>query len=330
MEKSNLISIIVPVYKTEKYLDRCVKSMINQTYKNIEIVLVDDDSPDSCPQMCDAWAEKDNRIKVIHKRNGGAFSARLEGIKQANGSYIGFVDSDDWIDNDMYEYLFKLAERHSADIAHSNMRTISADGECSVENPETEQIQVFCFEDIMKNINTHSLWSVWNNLYKKELFDSLPTDLPTNLVFSEDMMMNYFLYKKANKMAVSNLLKYNYFRHSESAISGKLTYDIIDDSMLAYNIIDKDFDKSSPAYPYFVSLKITNDMFLLNSIIRNDLCRDRYKPLKKDIVKNIKYIFSKKCSNYFQFRHKTGVILLVICPKLYNKMILVRRSARGY
>ena len=89
-----LISVIIPVYKVEKYLDRCLESIVNQTYKNLEIILVDDGSPDNCPAMCDAWIEKDERIRVIHKENSGVSSARNKGIDVATGDYIGFVDSD--------------------------------------------------------------------------------------------------------------------------------------------------------------------------------------------------------------------------------------------
>ena len=103
----NLISIIVPVYKAEAYLDECISSIINQTYRNLEIILVDDGSPDGCPQICDNWAEIDSRIRVIHKQNGGASSARNAGLEIARGEYIGFVDSDDIIAADMYEILLE-------------------------------------------------------------------------------------------------------------------------------------------------------------------------------------------------------------------------------
>ncbi|MBQ4243839.1 MAG: glycosyltransferase, partial [Clostridia bacterium] len=116
----DLISVIVPVYKTEKYLDRCVNSIVNQTYKNLEIILVDDGSPDRCPELCDRWAEKDNRIKVIHQENGGMSAARNAGLRIAKGDYIGFVDSDDWIDNDMYEYLYILLINNQADYSTIN------------------------------------------------------------------------------------------------------------------------------------------------------------------------------------------------------------------
>ena len=106
----DMISIIIPIYKVEEYLDRCVRSVVNQTYKKIEIILVDDGSPDNCPQLCDEWAIRDNRIIVIHKENGGLSSARNAGIKEARGEYILFVDSDDYIDQNTCEKLIKYAE----------------------------------------------------------------------------------------------------------------------------------------------------------------------------------------------------------------------------
>ena len=104
-----LLSIIVPVYKAEKHLDRCVESILSQTYGNIELVLVDDGSPDACPAMCDSWAKRDWRVRVIHKKNNGASSARNAGLDMASGEYIGFVDADDFVEPDMYETLMKNA-----------------------------------------------------------------------------------------------------------------------------------------------------------------------------------------------------------------------------
>lgn len=111
------ISVIVPVYKTEQYLNRCVQSITDQTYKNLEIILVDDGSPDNCPEMCDQWAKKDERIKVIHKRNGGISSARNAGLDSATGDYIMFADSDDWMEPDMAEFLYRLIVKYDADIS---------------------------------------------------------------------------------------------------------------------------------------------------------------------------------------------------------------------
>ena len=112
-----MISVIVPIYKVEAYLDRCVQSIVNQTYRNLEIILVDDGSPDNCGAMCDTWAKKDERIKVIHKQNGGLSDARNAGMASANGAYIGFIDSDDYIAPEMYQLLMeRMADLLKQDI----------------------------------------------------------------------------------------------------------------------------------------------------------------------------------------------------------------------
>lgn len=118
---SDTISVIVPIYNVEKYLDRCVQSLVNQTYKNLEIILVDDGSPDNCPAMCDEYAKKDSRIKVIHKANGGLGFARNSGLDAATGKYFAFIDSDDYVDLDYYEILYKSISSGDYDVALCGM-----------------------------------------------------------------------------------------------------------------------------------------------------------------------------------------------------------------
>ncbi|MGN1300444.1 MAG: glycosyltransferase family 2 protein [Clostridia bacterium] len=114
---NDLISVIIPVYKVEKYLEQCISSVIRQTYRNLEIILVDDGSPDNCPKICDEYAKKDNRIRVIHKKNGGVSSARNIGIDKAKGKWIAFIDSDDWVEENYIERLHVCAVKENADIA---------------------------------------------------------------------------------------------------------------------------------------------------------------------------------------------------------------------
>lgn len=131
MEKQNfqesLLSVVVPVYKVEAYLDRCVESIVNQTYTNLEIILVDDGSPDRCPELCDEWAERDSRIRVIHKENGGAAQARNAGISFASGEYLAFADSDDFLDTDMYETMILAMECTESDVACCGRYIVEAD-----------------------------------------------------------------------------------------------------------------------------------------------------------------------------------------------------------
>lgn len=134
------ISIIVPIYKTESYLERCINSILNQSFTDFELILVDDGSPDSCPQICDAWAKKDKRICVIHKENGGLSSARNAGIYITRGNYIGFVDSDDWIAPDMYEMLYNSATKHNADYAAIEMSITKSSHENYIQPEYKERV----------------------------------------------------------------------------------------------------------------------------------------------------------------------------------------------
>ena len=326
---SSLISIIVPVYKAEKYLNKCVSSAVSQTHKNIEIILVDDGSPDKCPEICDEWAKKDSRIKVIHKENGGEISARLAGIEEAAGEYVCFIDSDDWASKDMCEYLLAILNESRADISSVSFVTVN-EGSPACENDLPERLESFDFDGMIKNFQDGTMWSQCGKLYKKSLFKNIPKNLPEGLVMSGDMMFNYFIYRNALKMVCSSKQKYFYFRHLDSAIAGVITHRMINDARTAYRVVDENFDKTSSVYPYQIANSIKNDFFLLNSIIRNNKCRDKYDMLRNEILAGKKLIFNSNYSNAFSARQKSGVLLLALSPKLYDASILIRRKIRGY
>lgn len=141
-KQEDLISVIVPVYKVEKYLHRCVDSIINQTYKNLEIILVDDGSPDNCPKICDEYAQKDQRIKVIHKKNAGISEARNAGLEIAQGEFVAFVDSDDYIDSTMYEKMLLLAQKEKNDLVLCGFKKVSEDGKIENFNEKIMQEEI--------------------------------------------------------------------------------------------------------------------------------------------------------------------------------------------
>lgn len=174
MDNVAKISVIVPVYNVEKYLDRCVQSIVDQTYTNLEIILVDDGSPDNCPAMCDAWAEKDSRIKVIHKENGGGGAARNEGLKIAAGEYIAFVDSDDYISPRIYEYLIGLFDEET-DIAECGFITTWEDN-ADFDLPENGN-DVLCCDRVSamgKTIENKCFRQViWNKLYRRSVVEGI-------------------------------------------------------------------------------------------------------------------------------------------------------------
>lgn len=137
------VSVVIPCYKVEPYLDKCVESVVRQTLKNLEIILVDDGSPDRVPEMCDEWALKDNRIKVIHKKNAGLGMACNSGIEVATGKYIAFLDSDDWIDADMYQTMYDTAEKYQAQMVFTGLRRVDINGNVIGYLSHKEKFQVY-------------------------------------------------------------------------------------------------------------------------------------------------------------------------------------------
>ncbi len=178
--KMTLFSIIVPIYNVEKYIHKCVDSLIHQTYSNIEIILVDDGSPDSCPQICDEYAEKDNRIKVIHKKNGGLSDARNSGLNIATGDYIIFVDCDDYIDIDTCEQFAKHVD-NDIDILIGD--AVVEGGTCNLTHLEPSETlyngKVYLKESILKNCST---MAAWLNVYKRKFL------VDNNLCFKKGIL----------------------------------------------------------------------------------------------------------------------------------------------
>lgn len=170
-----LVSVIIPVYKVEQYLNQCIESIVNQTYKNLEIILVDDGSPDQCPVICDEWSKKDTRIKVIHKANGGLSSARNAGLDVCSGDYLMFVDSDDYCALNICEVLLNLAETNQADFTMCGVRLFDEIHPLK-QNSQPEQTFVYSGQEVIKQLYQTKipyLVTAWGKLYKKKLFSSL-------------------------------------------------------------------------------------------------------------------------------------------------------------
>lgn len=215
---NQLISVIVPVYKVEQYLDRCVQSIVNQTYKNLEIILVDDGSPDNCPAMCDAWAEKDGRVRVIHKENGGVASARNVGLDNAVGQYISFVDSDDFIDPPMIAELVSSAIKYDTDITGMLPRFVYANGNTVEINPEIEIPEQFFTSNCVETYFKLDLICCWSTakLYSKRLIDDNCIRF-SDLLISEDALFVFDAMRSAKSFVLNTKAHYyNYQQHSES------------------------------------------------------------------------------------------------------------------
>ena len=297
--KKGLVSIIVPVYKVEEYLERCIESIIKQTYKEIEIILVDDGSPDNCPIICDKWAKKDKRIKVIHKKNGGVSSARNAGLDNATGEFIGFVDSDDVISNHMYEYLV------------SGM-TENIDFSCckrtSKENFDDEISKSSIITAKQRLLNIYP-WhgSVWDGLFKREIIQKYKIRFNQEYHFGEDLIfITEYLTKCTGKVTFFDNEMYYYYMNEKSVTRQN-------DEMI----------RMKNEYTYFnairFSLKIIED-----SDLYCDEFIDKYTNYICCVYKGFKNInFSKeliqelkKYKKYLTLKRKIFFILVNIYPNL--------------
>lgn len=241
-----MISVIVPVYKVEKYLDRCVLSIVNQTYKNLEIILVDDGSPDACPAMCDRWAEKDSRIKVVHKKNGGLSDARNAGMAVARGDYIGFVDGDDYIRCDMYERMLCNSEENGSDIACCGVKMVWDNGNERIMTPKysyildnIEAVKAVVGDTFIKQV-------VWNRLYKREIIEGL--HFPVGK-YHEDVFWSYKAVSRALKVSVFDTPCYFYIQRDESIMSESYSekrFDVIEACVERCSFIAENYPSIKP------------------------------------------------------------------------------------
>ncbi|MBO6830985.1 MAG: glycosyltransferase family 2 protein [Muricauda sp.] len=220
------ISVIVPIYKIEAYLPKCIDSLLNQSFTDFELILVNDGSPDSCPMICDDYAKVDARVKVVHKENGGLLSARKEGLKNAKGKYVAYVDGDDWVDIYYLDILFKLAEANSSDLVVTGHYR-EFDGKIETISPKLTGI--FDENEIRFSILPKAIYNgrfceheistyVWNKLFKKELLDQVLFDVPNEIIMGEDAAITYSYLAISKKMTVSGIPLYYYRQRHDSIV----------------------------------------------------------------------------------------------------------------
>ena len=281
------ISVIIPIYNVEKYLKRCIESIIKQTYSNLEIILVDDGSPDGCAKICDEYKNKDERIVVIHKKNGGLSDARNAGLKVATGEIISYIDSDDYVDLDMYEKMTKAMEEKNADIVVCGTNIDYEDGHTKVKCEKEEKS--FNREEALIELNSFKSFdmAVWNKLYKREVVDKI--EFPVGKK-SEDYFVMYQYFARAKKVVIINQAKYHYFQRSNSISRGKnVTHDYIEGSKSQKEFFKKNFPdlnyvgNTAYAFSYIATY---------NRYIKNELkmTNELKKEFKKEVRKYLKDI----------------------------------------
>lgn len=299
------ISVIVPVYKVEKYLNRCVDSILNQTFRDFELILVDDGSPDNCPAMCDEYAARDVRVVVIHKENGGLSDARNAGIdwafKNSESEYLLFVDSDDFIKQELLAITYNAIIKQTADVVcfgvemiYENMRKLSW-GDVNIAEE-----QVFDYKNRFKPILAPSSIGdyAWNKLYKKELFKDIR--YPKGLIF-EDIYTTYKIFDKANKIVLIKEKLYTYVRRPDSITQqiefNKNIYNMFYAWEEKYNYISK----TSPEFSSNAIDGITTSILICLSAINKQ-------NEQIDLAQDIEF-FRNKANKYWHLIKKSKYVL---------------------
>ena len=220
------ISVIVPIFRIEKYLPECIDSLLDQSFLNFELILVDDGSPDNCPKICDDYSKKDARIKVLHKENGGLLSARKAGLKEAKGKYISYVDGDDWVDKFYLDTLFKLAEANDSDLVTTG-HFREFDGKIETIKPKTAGI--YDESELKSSIIPNAIYNgdfcehgmstyVWNKLFKRELLNKVLFDVPNEIIMGEDAAITYSYLAISKSLVVSRIPLYYYRQRHDSIV----------------------------------------------------------------------------------------------------------------
>lgn len=318
------ISIIVPVYNCEKYISNCINSILEQSFKDFELILVDDGSSDRSFEICESFAKKDNRVRAIHQPNSGVSRARNRGMDEAKGEYIGFVDGDDCVDKEMYERLYKNLAYNNADISICGIVNYFVKKDGTTEKVRQSQVDgfwIFSGEQALKEALQSRLYSVnpVNKLFKRELFDKLR--YPEGKI-SEDAFLIPVVISKAGKVVYDSKPMYYYLRRENSITTSNFSdrdWDVVEAYKNHLNMVSEKFPnlKKVAKFRYLWAYTYVIDKIMLSENSENYL-----KDFKKafDFIK--KNILEIIFNPYFSLKRKIAVIVLLINKKIYKKMIM--------
>lgn len=324
---NELLSIIIPAYNIENYIGRCLDSLINQTYKNLEIIVVDDGSTDNTLSIIHEYENEDNRIVVIHKENEGVSIARLTGMKQAKGTYVGFVDGDDVVEDNMFELLMKNAIEYHADISHCGYVMDFPDGHSDYYYGTKKKI-IQDNETGLRNLLEGKFIEpgLWNKIYKRELIDIFiqNQDMDYGIKNLEDLLVNYYLFKESKLSIYEDLCKYHYVLRKSSAATN-VSRNKISDPLKVFKIIMADTKLDNQLYKIVYSRYVS---VLINNATINpykDLKNQSKRELKKQLKNLKKYQLSKKLK-YMSFGVAYLYPIYIIVRKLYNLITGVNKK----
>jgi len=324
-----LVSIIVPVYNVENYISECVESIQKQTYQNLQILLIDDGSTDQSGIMCDAYAEKDRRIRVIHQPNRGLVAARKRGLADAGGKYIGFVDGDDCITPDMYQALTDRMETSGADFVHSGYLEKGgkkAAGVKGVINLAGRDRKYKFLKDAVLGTGSYISPSIWSKLFKADLIKKSYMQVPDANQYGEDLINLCICVMESSKAVLMNAAYYHY-RVRKGSLSNRETIDSFKDTVKMYESICGILE----SYGYAQELKSVMDKFLWGNLLGRIDMVGRYFQVEKYFFRNVDILEGKKIvvygagkvgrDYYAQICRYTGCRVVAwadACPERYN------------
>lgn len=302
MENNPLISVILPVYRVEAYLEECVESICKQTYDNLEIILVDDGSPDGSGKICDRYANEYKNIIVIHKSNGGVSSARKVGLNKANGEYVAFVDSDDYIELDYFERLAKKITQYGADIVCCNCVD-----EGNTNQPNICINEELCISGIKDKMQSYFegirfAYVIWGKLFKKDLIEKI--DMPL-IRYTEDTHMMLQLFELSKKIVLLDYVGYHYRVQEESAMATSKKIDVIRDTLVTIELVNDICLRIDEEYK-----KKANDLmrnYLYIAVLEN--CRSKNQNFQIDIDSYLSYITEDKSNSIKGIKEKSLIML---------------------
>lgn len=320
------VSIIVPIYNVEKYIHKCINSLINQTYKNLEIILVDDGSPDNCGYICDEYARRDSRIKVIHKKNGGLSNARNKGVEIATGDYVMYLDSDDYLELTACEELNNIIQKTQADIVCFNLKKVNEDGKTIITSGiynqgNTKELKEMTYQEAMiDNLYRRNIrYEAGSKIYKREIVEKV--QFPEGMLAEDFATFYKFLYK-ANKIIFYSRCLYNYVQRNGSIMkekSDKLYNDIYQTEKERY-ILLKDICKHKEECKQMESVHFRN----LSKIYAKLYNKVKYEKINQELKNqlndiNINLLYTRDKILYIIYKFNTPFFLWGM-KKIYKKL----------
>ena len=292
----DLISVIIPVYEVEKYIEKCLDSVINQTYTNLEIILVEDGSKDNSSKICDEYAKKDKRIQVIHKENAGVSSARNTGLDKANGKYIAFIDSDDYVDKEYIEYLYNEITKNNADISICGTIDIDENENVCKESKKIEK--TLNLEETLQELLQEKYYSsvVWAKMYKAELAKKVKFN--ENLKIAEDFDYLYNIIKNLEKTRVNTTKSLYYYKiRTNSATTNSYNENWGKEIVLSEDVIKDCKTNFEPLVQYAIRRYIRINYTCMMKVLRQNQDDKIYKKLQENVKKYLKqYLLSSNIS----------------------------------